>query len=105
MLFGLMAGVRNQNNQVNPIAEPRGLPEDVTSLTKFESDYWSGDGHSHSHLSLDEMIFVETEMKRLDIFNTGFGYIFGYNVDDYRKYPEDIPEGVNDVRIVFWFDN
>ena len=52
-LFGILAGVRNRNNDM--IDDPRGLPEDVSEVTKKESDRWDGDGHSHSWLTLREL--------------------------------------------------
>lgn len=52
-LFGILAGVRDRNNDT--IDEPRGLPEDVSNVTKKESDRWDGDGHSHSWLTLREL--------------------------------------------------
>ena len=52
-LFGILAGVRNRNN--DSIDDPRGLPEDVSEVTKKESDRWDGDGHSHSWLTLREL--------------------------------------------------
>lgn len=47
-LFSILADVRNSWD-IEPIAEPRGLPEDTTC------DFWLGD-HSHSWLSLRELI-------------------------------------------------
>ncbi len=52
-LFGILAGVRDPNNDA--IDDPRGLPEDVSSVTKKASDRWDGDGHSHSWLTLREL--------------------------------------------------
>lgn len=34
-----------------------------------------------------------------------FGYVFENNVHSYVKYPQDTPAGLEDVRVVFWFDN
>jgi hypothetical protein len=52
-LFGILAGVRDNSN--DSIDDPRGLPEDVSEVTKKESDRWDGDGHSHSWLTLKEL--------------------------------------------------
>lgn len=52
-LFGILAGVRDLSNDA--IDDPRGLPEDVSSVTKKASDRWDGDGHSHSWLTLREL--------------------------------------------------
>jgi hypothetical protein len=52
-LFGILAGVRDRNN--DSIDDPRGLPEDVCEVTKKESDRWDSDGHSHSWVTLKEL--------------------------------------------------
>ena len=52
-LFGILAGVRDRNN--DSIDDPRGLPEDVSEVTKKESDRWDEDGHSHSWVTLKEL--------------------------------------------------
>jgi len=49
-LFARMANVRNHGD-VEPISEPRGIPEDATFLTKFDFARWGIDAHSASWLS------------------------------------------------------
>ena len=54
-LFNALAGVRGGKG--NPIcSEPKGLPNDVTKQVAAASDRWNGDGHSHSYLTLQELI-------------------------------------------------
>jgi hypothetical protein len=63
-LFGMLANVRNgvgfagvdTGEALVPIAEPRGLPDDVSSIIRENSDHWGGDGHSHSHLTVKELM-------------------------------------------------
>lgn len=63
-LFAILANVRNgygfagcdTGNGFVPIAQPRGLPSDVTASVKKESDNWGCDGHSHSHFTLSELL-------------------------------------------------
>jgi hypothetical protein len=63
-LFAILAGVRNGSgfagcdtgDPVIPISEPRGLPEDVSSDIKAESDELGVDGHSHSWLLISEIL-------------------------------------------------
>lgn len=50
-LFGLLAGVRDSD--IPPISEPRGIPPD-TSIP--QRDFWDGEGHSYSHLTLKEIL-------------------------------------------------
>jgi len=62
-LFSILANVRNgwgfagvpTGEGFIPISEPRGLPSNVCSKIKTESDGWGGDGHSHSWLTLKEL--------------------------------------------------
>lgn len=53
-LFGILADVRGDGNPV--ISDPKGLPEDVSDVVKDESDRWGSDGHSHSYLTLRELV-------------------------------------------------
>lgn len=53
-LFGILADVRCYGNPV--ISNPKGLPEDVSDIVKDESDRWGIDGHSHSYLTLRELV-------------------------------------------------
>ena len=115
-LFARMAGVRNFRGEdyIEPISKPRGIPEDATFLTKFDCKRWGVGGHSHSWLSGEELDLLETwadiERKRYEpdrfynLCHHAIGYIFsnGWNV---KKYPNDYPKGVEDARLVFWFDN
>lgn len=63
-LFAILANVRNGHgfagcktgDGFNPIAEPRGLPEDVCELVRAESDAWDCDGHSHSYFTVAELM-------------------------------------------------
>lgn len=60
-LFAVLADVRNYGDAFVPIAEPRGLPEDVSIKIKRISDYWGGDGHSHSYFTLKELLEYDWE--------------------------------------------
>ena len=62
-LFAILAGVRNgvgfagvkTGDGFNVIAEPRGLPDDVSNDILQESEDWGRDGHSHSWLTVAEI--------------------------------------------------
>ena len=62
-IFAILAGVRNTDGSFLPISEPRGLPVDVSAVTKWESDDIGSDGHSHSHLSLKDLVGFDWEQK------------------------------------------
>ena len=108
-LFAKMANVRNRGD-ITPIAEPRGLPDDITFLTRFDKE--RDGGHSYSYLTGEEIdqldVWYRQECKRFTndycYIEKEFGYLFsgGWNV---KKYPDDQPDGVEDSRWVFWFDN
>lgn len=53
-LFGHLAGVRSSSKF--QIADPRGLPEDVSPLPLVASGMMGRDGHSHSWVTLDEVL-------------------------------------------------
>ena len=63
-LFGILANVRNGSGFAGcdtgdgfvPISDPRGLPEDVSEQVKADSDRWGVDGHSHSWLTVAELL-------------------------------------------------
>lgn len=89
-LFAALAGARNSWGIV-PIAPPRGLPRDVCDEVRVEADRWGTDGHSHSWLTVEELLGYEwpKSMNRLFIDTT-----------------LPLLRAVGDpVRIVFWFDN
>lgn len=63
-LFAILADVRNgrgfagikTGEGFNPISEPRGLPDDASLEVKRCAEQWSGDGHSHSWLTVKEIM-------------------------------------------------
>lgn len=54
-LFAILAGVRNKYD-IKPIQEPRGLPSDCDPMILKANDSWGEDGHSHSWLTLAELL-------------------------------------------------
>ena len=107
-LFSVMANVRNYPRTHQPISEPKGLPEDVSELTKMCSDYFGVDGHSHSWLSAKEIVQLHKWMDDqgpMYSHDANFPYLCGSHFDAFLKYPEEFPDEIEDVRYVFWFDN
>ena len=112
-LFAVIAGVSNYE-KVTPIAEPKGLPEDVTRITAEYYKIWEGDAHTASWLGPSEINALRERLKarpaeewpgtdlEYGILNT---YIpenplcvaAGEDADD--SFPAE------DLRLVFWFDN
>jgi len=116
-----MAGVRDE--EVEPISPPKGLPEDVSFMTKLDSDIWGEDGHSHSWLSSDELLELmewinlsshicpecgtyQNVREHLGWEWREFGvWLFGNSIGNWKEYREDFPKQLQDIRLVFWFDN
>jgi len=105
-LFAILADVRNEGRGINPIDSPRGLPPDVTSGVDADCVEWGSDGHSHSYLTVAEVLAYDW-----DQITTG---------DMQRPYWCSINDewwgtvaraarlskgSLDDVRFVFWFDN
>lgn len=53
-LFAVLADVRNDSDSPF-ICQPKGLPDDISKITKVEAERWDGDGHSHSYFTLKEL--------------------------------------------------
>ncbi len=111
-LFEKMAGVRGDDS--NAISLPRGLPADLSAVTRISYESWRGDAHSMSWLNSKEMGAIEEwtceRRKRWEADNPGqydssrpiFGYIFGDRADEW---PDVGGFSKSDLRVVFWFDN
>lgn len=98
-LFGKMAGVRD--GIIEPISQPKGLPEDISVVARVEADYWGTDGHSHSWLSFDE---VDKLFEWLGVEQKQQPYkTFGYATPD--AFDKSLTPHYEDARLVFWFDN
>jgi hypothetical protein len=100
-----MAGVRGHEV---PICEPRGLPDDTTLLTRYSADLWAKDGHSHSFLGASEIKELEAWVCEIDGClwpKPSFGYLFDNSWGSFIECPEGNPDGLEDIRFVFWFCN
>lgn len=47
------------SDRIDPIDEPRGLPDDVSAAVQQSSDEWGIDGHSHSWFTVEELLSVD----------------------------------------------
>jgi len=112
-LFAVMAGVRN-NYKIIPISEPKGLPNDLTRITQYASDYEGIDGHNYSWLNSKEIVKLEAYVRRIANKENRWwdleahilhSYLLGNLFGGIETYPEDRPKEITDVRFIFWFDN
>lgn len=108
-LFGLLAGVRDPE-QV-PIVQPRGVPNDISLVTKLCLENRDGDYHTASWLTCEEIEKVQQTVESWTPTGAAeevFGYIFGntlYSHLEYESSKASLDEaGISDVRVVFWFD-
>lgn len=70
-LFAILADVRNGRGFAGiktgegfiPISQPKGLPKNVSKEVKHESDEYGRDGHSHSYLTVQELLAYNWEQK------------------------------------------
>ena len=112
-LFNKMAGVRGDGLGV--IAAPKGLPDDLSVVTQLYVEHWNEDGHTHSWLNAEEIYLLEEWMEEfghtfrqfagLPWTPDNLGYLFGSSYGAWHTYPNDRPDGIEDIRFVFWFDN
>lgn len=130
-MFGFLANVRNDN--IRPIKEPTyELPSNVSNGVLREWKHWESDGHSISFITLRELIefdFNQNLRTPEQDFSTHsknvlFEKISSISEDDdwelktyydivggpdgtFCKNIEELSElgDLDDVRVVFWFDN
>lgn len=104
-LFEKMAGVRGDVE--NALVPPKGFPEDASDMTRIIYEYEGEDAHTPSYYTLMEIMKLE-KWYRANIedgfmWHTDFGYLFGNGYEDMPNLEN--PPPIEDVRIVFWFDN
>lgn len=108
--FSAMAGVRAERREDLVLYKAKGLPSDMSELSMLVVGWWDGDGHSHSYLTAIEITLLLEFCDLKDILgdyylhNAGF-YVNGGCPSDFIKYREVSPSNVQDVRLVFFFDN
>jgi hypothetical protein len=106
-LFGKLAGVRDE--QIKPICKPKGLPADISEVTRIDYSRMKEDAHTCSWLNASELREV-IEWHKLQfedsfrIYNE-WGFICGNGWESFNEYRADYPEEIQDIRFVFWFDN
>lgn len=121
-VFAFLAGARNYS-AIDPIAQPRGTPKDVSDAVRKEIEDWGCDGHSHSWLSVAELSAIDYDKTVEDrrctkqiaprIFDGGSTCDPGdgkvLTLRDFlgRSFFESLDALVisGAERVVFWFDN
>ena len=112
-LFGIMACVRGDGPA---IVEPKGLPNDISVVTRMDYERMSEDAHTPSWFNEHEIDGLEKWLQHdnfqstrrfvsleHDLLKT---YLFGNGITDHLRYEDCVlPDGCDAVRLVFWFDN
>jgi hypothetical protein len=120
--FAFLAGVRNYSG-ITPIVPPRGFPDDASAEVKHEHDVWDTDGHTHSWLTLEELLAFDlsaemedrryTRKEAAGFYNGGATCEPGQGKrQTWREFlGEWFEEALQALRVagaerlVFWFDN
>lgn len=103
--FSQLCGVRSyKSDDDRKISEPKGKPDDACSYSKKLAEQWEGDAHSHSYVTLKEIIDFRRKITNSNndhlkfihdqLVRRAIEFWFGENYIE----PENI-------RIVFFFDN
>ena len=125
-IFGLLAGVRENNCMFMP----RGIPKDVTPLVEMAIEGWNRDAHTHSYLSLAEFkeVIAKTDYKNSKNTSTEINYDYSDpKYDTVSDFPENWTTIVNycenwidsenaesillgmpctaEIRLIFFFDS
>lgn len=89
-LFAKLAGVRNDGT-IQPLSEPRGVPDDASHAYSDYAKEWDGDAHSHSYFDFSELNVPD----------------FKFKSDDWFKVMKILATkyGADNVRLCFFFDN
>ncbi len=124
-MYGFLADVRNYS-YIDPIVEPRGIPDDVSETIMSEYDYWYHDAHTPSHIYLRELVEFDYTQKFWNrrirkqtgpnswtgrgLADEGEGEVLPINEflsEMFFQHIEDLKTlgDLDDVRVVFWFDN
>jgi hypothetical protein len=92
-MFALLADVRN-GGLIDPISEPRGIPDDASAGYLYKARQWDMDGHSHTYYTLQELLEVDWES-----YDFAEGFIEAINA------MKEIDDDPNKVRCCMFFDN
>lgn len=99
-VFAMLADVRNgrgfagcdTGDGFNPIADPKGVPEDASDYYKQVVEEWDGDGHSHSYFSMEELDAYDWNQKTK---HRGWVGIEEYKVFKEQGHPNSWSGGVD----------
>lgn len=103
ILFTALSGVRKYHSEDIsgvPTGVPNGLPEDISPQALRDSDEWDCDGHSHTHMSLEDAI---AKYRQAGVDVDAFDNPIEFFVPDPLK--RVLVEQSPAARFVCWYDN
>lgn len=114
--FTHLCGVRNYNGDDENWPQPKGVPDDASTVTKWKVEGWGVDGHSHSWDTAKDFVDKKLAIARIrgdndtDASYEWYAYkALGYSCDDQENdysCETDQDRCFNDLyRVVYWFDN
>ena len=90
------------------IAKSKGLPQDISVVTKIDWDIWINDACCQSWFNdseiskvarwYDNRLVVKKRSLREQV-----GYLFGNSFELFTEFSTDYPTEIEDIRWVFWF--
>ena len=115
-LFSILANVRNDRKKRLDHFPITDLPDDLSDETKEQMDYWKDDGHSYNCLHIDDLGMIkghEYYFQELKDVQEGDMIIPVWEYIQYEwkllmsflRTLKEKGDGIEDIRIIFWFDN
>lgn len=91
-LFAFLADVRN-GGCIEPLDDPRGIPQDASDAYLWACSSWEGDAHSHSWFLVSELLQVDKKVwKEL-------------SAENFIEKIHSLGGEDEEIRICFFFDN
>ncbi len=107
--FAHLAGVRGEEGE--GIAANRGIPEDASPVTRLLAPPQEYPFHGHSWATLEE-VHEALKGAALEIGLSGFKplkpeelFNWFYFAGEFAPFLNGAPCGINQIRMIFWFDN
>ncbi len=106
-LFTRLAGVRSYDSDMPVFAQPRGIPDDISAISKAQVDRWGCDGHSHSYATYAELEdywqSYAFDSHQLRLFVDALKDRMKDELWLFNKEPSE--DDKENFRVIFFFDN
>lgn len=108
--FAILADVRNSAGFA-PIADPKGVPKDASKKYLKKVEQYGGDGHSHSWVTLQELLAFDWNQTIKDYtgrtvtYKTCANNLWNLTIPQMMKVCKQHDVLPDELRLVFYFDN